>query len=145
MGKVIQFPFGEEPERKEKREEIKTEHLTEEDFNKVIEVFKKDLKALYPSQVKDVLGVIGLGEKYGDEKFVAGLLMWEHYKHNHPLVSSFVAVLKGDKLEKISFLEAKNNYWDWKLMVKTYKDKFHTEELMKGLFELKERFQKGEL
>jgi len=144
MGKVIQFPLGEEPE-KEKREDQKTELLTEEDFNQVVEVFKKDLKALYPSQVKDVLGVIGLGEKYGDEKFVVGLLMWEHYKQNYPLVSSFVAVLKGDKLEKISFLEAKRNYWDWKLMVKTYKDKFHTEELLKGLFELKEKFQKGEL
>ncbi|AAC07336.1 hypothetical protein [Aquifex aeolicus] len=144
MGKVIQFPFGEEPEKKEEKE-LKTEPLTEEDFNQVIEVFKKDLKTLYPSQVKDILGVIGLGEKYGDEKFVVGLLMWEHYKHSHPLVSSFVAVLKGDKLEKISFLEAKNNYWDWKLMVKTYKDKFHTEELMRGLFELKERFEKGEI
>jgi len=66
MGKVIQFPLGEEPE-KEKREDQKTELLTEEDFNQVVEVFKKDLKALYPSQVKDVLGVIGLGEKYGGQ------------------------------------------------------------------------------
>ncbi|WP_461829649.1 hypothetical protein [Aquifex sp.] len=150
MGKVIQFPFGDEGENKEKKEEfkeeeLKTEPLSEEDFQELVEPLKEGLKTLYPSQVKEVHGFIGLGEKRGKEKFVAGLLFWEHYKYQHPLVSSFLAVFNGDKLEKISFLEAKNNYWDWKLLVKTYKDRFHTEELLNGLIQLKDKFQKGEL
>lgn len=150
MGKVIQFPFGDEEKKGEKKEELKeeelkTEPLSEEDFKELVEPLKEGLRTLYPSQVKDVHGFIGLGEKRGKEKFVAGLLFWEHYKYQHPLVSSFLAVFNGDKLEKISFLEAKNNYWDWRLLVKTYKDKFHTEELLNGLIQLKDKFQKGEL
>ncbi len=150
MGKVIQFPSGDEGENREKREELKeeklkTEPLSEEDLKELVEPLKEGLRTLYPSQVKDVHGFIGLGEKRGKEKFVAGLLLWEHYKYQYPLVSSFLAVFNGDKLEKISFLEAKNNYWDWKLLVKAYKDKFHTEELLNGLIQLKDKFQKGEL
>ncbi len=150
MGKLIKFPSGDERENKEKKEELKeeelkTESLSEEDFQELVEPLKEGLKTLYPSQVKDVHGFIGLGEKRGKEKFVAGLLFWEHYKYQHPLVSSFLAVFNGDKLEKISFLEAKNNYWDWKLLIKSYKDKFHTEEILNGLFQLRERFQRGDL
>jgi len=147
MGKVIQFPFGKNPEgeKKEKGKDKETETLNEKDFQELIEPFREGLRTLYPSQVKDVKGIIGLGEKYGDEKFVVGLLVWEHLKYDYPLVSSFVAVFKGNRLEKISFLEAKNNYWDWKLLVKTYKDRFNTEELIKGLFQLKEKFSRGEL
>lgn len=150
MGKIIQFPLGDDKSNKEKGEELKeeevrTEPLSEEDFQELIEPLKEGLKVLYPSQVKEVHGFIGLGEKRGKEKFVAGLLFWEHYKYQQPLVSSFLAVFKENKLEKISFLEAKNNYWDWKLLVKTYKDRFHTEELLNGLLHLKEKFQKGEL
>ena len=143
MGKVVEFPFGKEPE--EKKETKKTEPLSEKEFEELVEPLREGLKTLYPSQVKDVQGFIGLGEKCGNEKFVVGLLIWEHYKYDYPLVSSFVAVFKDNNLEKISFLEAKNNYWDWKLMVKTYKDRFHTEELLNGLIQLKEKFSKGEI
>ncbi len=146
MGEIIQFPSeGDEGRKDERKEDQRTEPLSEKDFQELLEPLKEGLKTLYPSQVKDVKGIIGLGEKRGSEKFVAGLLLWEHYKYEHPIVSSFLAVFSEDRLEKISFLEAKNNYWDWRLLIKTYKDRFHTEELLNGLLQLREQFQKGEI
>ena len=145
MGKVVKFPLGDEEGKGDTEEELKTEPLSEEDFQELIEPLREGLRSLYPSQVKDVNGFIGLGEKRGKERFVGGILFWEHYKYEHPLVSSFLAVFNGNRLEKISFLEAKNNYWDWKLLVKTYRDKFHTEDILNGLLQLREKLQKGEL
>ncbi|GAB6066192.1 hypothetical protein JCM9492_12840 [Aquifex pyrophilus] len=137
MGKIVEFPFGDEPKKEERKG---PQPLTEKDFEELLKPFSEGLKKLYPSQVKEVKGVIGLGEKNGNEKFVAGLLIWESYKHPYPIVSSFIAVFKNNNLEKVSFLEAKNNYWDWKLLLKTYKDRFNTEEIFKGLQELKKNF-----
>jgi len=140
MGEIVQFPSPEGG----KEEEKKTEPLSQEEFSKLINL-SEGLKRLYPSQVKEVKGVIGTGEKHGREKFVVGLLVWEHYKYPSPLLSSFVALFRDDELEKISFLEAKNNYWDWRTLVKTHKDKFHTEELLSYLVQLKDKFTRGEL
>jgi len=140
MGKIIKLFDNEEPE---KEEEAKP--LSQEEVRELIEPLGRRLKELYPSQVKEVLGLIGFGEKCGDEVFMAGILIWQHFKYEQPIASSFLAVFNKKELEKISFLEAKNNYWDWKLMVKIYKDKFHTEDILKGLYQLKEKFSKGEL
>ncbi len=142
MGKIVEFPFGDEPEKKEKEKGNNPQPLNEKDFEELIKPFTEGLKKLYPSQVKEVKGIVGLGEKNGSEKFVAGLLIWESFKYPHPVVSSFIAVFKNNILEKISFLEAKNNYWDWKLLLKTYKDRFNTDEIFKGLQELKKNFLK---
>ncbi|NPB07396.1 MAG: hypothetical protein GXN96_00540 [Aquificae bacterium] len=140
MGKIIKLFDDEEPQ---KEEEVKP--LTQEEIQELIEPMRRKLKELYPSQVREVVGLIGFGEKYGSEVFLAGILIWEHLKYEQPIASSFLAVFNRGELEKISFLEAKNNYWDWKLMVKTYRDRFHTEEILKGLYQLREKFSKGEL
>jgi hypothetical protein len=47
-----------------------------------------------------------------------------------------VAYFEKGELKKISFLEAKNNYWDWRTMLKVHKGEFHTEELFNRFMEL---------
>lgn len=138
MGKVIRFPGGDE----EKREEGPTP-LGEEEIKGLLGPLKEGLKRLYPTQVKEVLGIIGVGERIGKEVFLAGYLVWEGYKTGGPVVSTFLSVFIGDRLEKISFKEAKRNYWDWNLMISTYKGRFHVEEMLKALDEIKERMGWG--
>jgi len=137
MGKVVNFPFGEEPS-KEKKE------LSEEELSKLFEGMREGLKRLYPSQVKEVYGFVGVGQRSGRESFVGGLLFWESAKGG-TAVSTFLALFRDEELEKISFLEAKRNYWDWDLMVKTHRDKFDTEKIEKEVMELRERFSRNEL
>ncbi|NPA41575.1 MAG: hypothetical protein GXO18_04795 [Aquificae bacterium] len=147
MGKVVKFsPDGGEERREEKRGKEKgTESLSQEEFLNLIEPLKEGLKRLYPSQVREVLGVAGFGEKNGKECFVAGLLAWLHFKQSQPILSSFLAVFVNDRLEKISFLEAKNNYWDWKLMIDTYQTKFNTKRMFEELQKLKEQVLSGNM
>ncbi len=147
MGKVIEFPQedgGRERETKKERTDSSAP-LSQEEFSGLLEPLKEGLKRLYPSQVKEVLGVIGLGEKNGRECFVGGLLAWTHFKHSQPILSTFLAVFVDNQLEKISFLEAKNNYWDWELMIKTYKTRFDTENIYKELIKLREQVLKGRI
>jgi len=137
MGKVVNFPFGEEPSE-ERRE------LTEEEMADLLEGMKEGLKRLYPSQVKEVYGFVGVGQRSGKESFVGGLLFWESAKGGSA-VSTFLALFRDGELEKISFLEAKKNYWDWDLMVKTHGDRFDTKKIEKEVMELRERFARNEL
>jgi len=110
--------------------------LTEEDFKKLFEALKEGLKRLYPSQVEDVLGFFGLGEKNGDKAFVVGVVSWKRYGVEQPYMSTMVGIFENNHLEKVSFLEAKNNYWDWEVLLKTHKKEFHTEELFNKFMEL---------
>jgi len=149
MAKIIKFPRkGEEPEENKPKKDItekeqtervkpsilsskreKAQVLTEEDIKNLFEPFKEGLKKLYPSQVKDVLGFYGMGEKNEDKVFLVGVVIWKRYGMEQPLTSTFVAIFEKGELSKISFLEAKRNYWDWKTLLKTYKSYFHTEEI----------------
>jgi len=103
--------------------------LTEEDFKNLFEPLKEGLKRLYPSQVEDVLGFYGLGEKNGNKAFVVGVVIWKRYGVEQPYVSTMVGLFENNELKKVSFLEAKNNYWDWRTMLKVHKGEFHTEEI----------------
>jgi hypothetical protein len=156
MAKIIKFPQkGEEPEEnkpqkvleeKEKTKEVKplklsskrekAQPLTEEDIKNLFEPFKEGLKRLYPSQVEDVLGFYGLGEKNEDKVFLVGVVIWKRYGVEQPYTSTFVAIFEKGELTKISFLEAKKNYWDWKTLLKTYKSYFHTEEIFNRFQEI---------
>ena len=119
---------------KSKREQA--EPLTHEDYEKLLEPFKEGLKRLYPSQVEDVLGYVALGEKNGENAFMVGRVFWKRYGVEQPYLSTFVAYFEKGELKKISFLEAKNNYWDWKTMLKVHKGEFHTEEIFNRFMEL---------
>ncbi len=144
MGKIVEFPSGDNREGREKEQgEFKTQRLTQREFLSLIEPLKEGLKRLYPSQVKDVLGIAGFGEKCGNEIFVVGILIWVHYKQEAPIASTFLAVFINEKLEKISFIEAKNNYWDWRLMLETYQTRFHTKEMFQELQALREQLLSG--
>jgi hypothetical protein len=156
MAKIIKFPQkGKEPEEnkpqkvleeKEKTKEVKplklsskrekAQPLTEEDIKNLFEPFKEGLKRLYPSQVEDVLGFYGLGEKNEDKVFLVGVVIWKRYGVEQPYTSTFVAIFEKGELTKISFLEAKKNYWDWKTLLKTYKSYFHTEEIFNRFQEI---------
>ncbi len=141
MGKVIKFtPGGGDDNEKEK---VETRALSQEEFLELVEPLREGLKKLYPSQVKDITGVVGLGEKRGKEYFVVGLLAWLHFKEPQPILSTFVAVFIDKRLEKISFLEAKNNYWDWKVMVESYKGRFNTEAMLEEIQKIKKRMLEG--
>ncbi len=139
MGKIVQFPFGEEGKGKEEKEN-RIETLDNKDIERLYEPFKEGLKKLYPSQVKDVLGIVGFGEKNGNEVMLMGILIWEHYKQPRPIASTFIALFVNDRLEKVSFLEAKNNYWDWKLMIDMYQHRFNTKKMFEDLKRLREEF-----
>ena len=139
MAKVIKWnpegdQSGNQPQREEK--ESKLQPLTEEDFKRLFEPLREGLKKLYPSQVEDVLGFFGLGEKNGNKDFLVGIVTWKRYGVELPYNSTFVAIFEDNKLQKVSFLEAKNNYWDWKILLKTYKKYFHTEEIFNRFMEL---------
>jgi len=141
MGKVIRFVPDDGDE--DKNTEPETRALSEKEFLELVEPLKEGLRRLYPSQVKDIAGVVGLGERRGKEYFVAGLLAWLHFKHPQPILSTFVAVFIDKKLEKISFLEAKNNYWDWKVMVESYKGRFNTETMLEEVQRIKRQILEG--
>ncbi len=134
MGKVVKFPGSSDEE---------TRPLSREEVEGLIEPLKEGLKRLYPTQVSDVLGVIGLGERKGAEVLMAGFLLWEGPKTGGPALSTFLALFINERLEKISFLEAKKNYWDWDLMVKTNRGKFHVDEMLKTLSEIREKMGWG--
>jgi len=166
MAKIIKFnPRGEEPEKRPQRGEgNKTEPkgektiklpakggekksplkgtlenakpLTQEDFDKLFEALRDGLKRLYPSQVEEVLGFTGLGEKNGNRAFAVGLVVWKRYGVEHPYTSTAVLLFENNELKKVSFLEAKNNYWDWRTMIKLHKGEFHTEEIFNRFMEL---------
>ncbi len=139
MAKVIKWnPEGDKNKDKPQKEEKekKPQPLTEEDFKRLFEPFKEGLKKLYPSQVEDVLGFYGMGEKNGNKDFLVGIVLWKRYGVEQPYSSTFVAIFEDNKLQKVSFLEAKNNYWDWRVMLKTYKKEFHTEEIFNRFMEL---------
>ncbi|NPB05889.1 MAG: RtcB family protein [Aquificae bacterium] len=152
MARIIKFDprGGDEPSKKgsggketprvvkaeAKNRKGKPEPLTKEEFEKLLEPLREGLKRLYPSQVEEVLGFSGLGEKNGDRVFLVGALMWKRYGTEQPLLSTFVALFERGRLEQISFLEAKNNYWDWRTMIKLLKKDFHTEELFNRFMEL---------
>ncbi|RTZ68640.1 MAG: hypothetical protein DSZ30_03920 [Aquificaceae bacterium] len=139
MAKVIKWnPEGDKNRDKPQKEEKekKPQPLTEEDFKRLFEPFKEGLKKLYPSQVEDVLGFYGMGEKSGNRDFLVGIVLWKRYGVEQPYSSTFVAIFEDNKLQKVSFLEAKNNYWDWRVMLKTYKKEFHTEEIFNRFMEL---------
>ena len=135
--KVIKLE--QKPQIGNKKENLSLENakpLTEEDFQKLFEALKEGLKRLYPSQVEDVLGFFGLGEKNGDKAFVVGVVSWKRYGVEQPYMSTMVGIFENNRLEKVSFLEAKNNYWDWEVLLKTHKKEFHTEELFNRFMEL---------
>ena len=146
MAKIIKFnPEGKKPNKKKEEEREtkllkgsveKAEPLTEEDFQKLFEPFREGLKRLYPSQVEEVLGFTGLGEKNGNKAFVVGMVIWKRYEVEQPYTSTFVALFENNELKKVSFLEAKNNYWDWRTMLKIHKGEFHTEELFNRFMEI---------
>jgi hypothetical protein len=128
------------PSRKEEPSFLKSKKdqaqpLTEEDYQKLFEPFKEGLKRLYPSQVEDVLGYTALGEKNGENAFMVGRVIWKRYGVEQPYLSTFVAYFEKGELKKISFLEAKNNYWDWRTMLKLHKGEFHTEEIFNRFME----------
>ncbi len=125
---------GKNPFEKSKRDSA--EPLTQEDLQRLFEPFKGGLKKLYPSQVEDVLGFAALGEKNGEKTFMVGRVIWKRYGVEQPYVSTFVAYFEKEELKKVSFLEAKNNYWDWKTMLKVHKSEFHTEEIFNRFMEL---------
>ncbi|WP_457601684.1 hypothetical protein [Hydrogenivirga sp.] len=144
MGKVISFPSGDGgEERREEERERGAQRLTQEEFLALVEPFKEGLRKFYPTQVRDVLGVAGFGEKNGKEVFVAGILVWLHQKQPEPIASTFLAVFVNDTLEKVSFLEAKNNYWDWRLMLDTYQTRFNTRAIFEELQRLREEMFGG--
>ncbi|HIP98336.1 MAG TPA: hypothetical protein EYH48_01280 [Aquifex aeolicus] len=139
MAKVIKWdPEGDKNKSKAQKEEKekKPQPLTEEDFKRLFKSLKEGLKSLYPSQVEDVLGFYGMGEKNGNRDFLVGIVLWKRYGVEQPYSSTFVALFENSKLQKISFLEAKNNYWDWRVMLQTYKKEFHTEEIFNRFMEL---------
>ena len=143
MGKVIRFPSdGGEEERKGGREEG-ARRLSQEEFLALVEPFRDGLKKLYPTQVEDILGIAGFGERNGKECFVMGVLVWQHQRQPGPIASTFLAVFVNDRLEKVSFLEAKNNYWDWRLMLDTYQTRFNTKEMFEELQRLREEVLSG--
>ena len=121
MAKIIKFPKepnkkskevskepSKNPEETKEKETIKSaQPLTQEDIEKLFTPLREGLKKLYPSQVEEVLGVLGMGEKNGDKVFMVGILHWKRFGVEHPYTSTFVAIFEKDKLEKISFLEAK--------------------------------------
>jgi len=145
MGKIVEFPSGDGGKKKGEGRELKTEKLTQEEFMDLLEPLKDGLRKLYPSQVKDVLGVAGFGERYGNESFVMGVLVWESLKQSEPILSTFLALFISNKLEKISFLEAKNNYWDWRLMIDTYQTRFNTKEMFEELQLLRQQVLGGNI
>ncbi|RLJ70488.1 hypothetical protein BCF55_0763 [Hydrogenivirga caldilitoris] len=144
MGKIVQFPSQDgDNERKGEGKELKTERLSQEEFMALLEPFRDGLRRLYPTQVKDILGIAGFGKRYGNEVLIMGLLLWESLKQSQPIMSTFLAVFIKDRLEKVSFLEAKNNYWDWKLMLETYQSRFNTKEMFEELQNLREQVLGG--
>ena len=146
MGKIVEFPSGDGgKKRKGEGRKLKAEKLTQEEFMELLEPFKEGLRRLYPSQVKDVLGVAGFGERCGNEVFVMGVLAWESLKQSSPVLSTFLALFIGGKLEKVSFLEAKNNYWGWRLMLDTYQTRFNTKEMFEELQLLREQVLGGNM
>jgi len=145
MGKIVEFPSGDGKEEREEGKELRTERLTQEEMERLVEPFKDGLRRLYPTQVRDVLGVVGFGEKRGKEVLTMGVLLWQPLKSESPVASTFIALFQNDRLEKVSFLEAKNNYWDWKVMIETYQGRFNTKEMFRELQRLREQlFSQGE-
>ncbi len=142
MGRIVEFPSGDN--RGKRKGSLRRERLSQEEFLSLVEPFRDGLRKFYPTQVKDILGVAGFGEKLGNEIFVMGVLIWEHLRRSEPVASTFLAVFINDKLEKVSFLEAKNNYWDWNLMIETYQSKFNTKEMLRELQTLREQMFGGE-
>ncbi len=137
MGKVVGFPgAGKEPEGEEK---LQTRQLTKEEVVELMPPLREGLLKLYPSQVQEVLQVMGFGEVRGEEVFMMGILVWKHFKNPEPIASTFLATFLGKRLDKISFLEAKRNYHDWKLMIDTYQDRFNTKEMFEKLQELRKQ------
>ena len=114
----------------------KAQPLEQEDFEQLFQPFREGLKRLYPSQVEEVLGFTGLGEKNGEKAFMVGVVVWKRYGTSQPYTSTFVALFEKGELKKVSFLEAKNNYWDWRTMLKLHKGEFHTEEIFNRFTEL---------
>lgn len=145
MGKIVEFPSGDGKEKKKGTKELRTEKLTQEEMERLVEPFRDGLKRLYPTQVKDVLGMVGFGEKRGKEVLTMGVLLWQPLKSKEPVASTFIALFQNDRLEKVSFLEAKNNYWDWNIMIETYQSRFNTKEMFRELQMLrKQLFSQGE-
>ncbi len=144
MGKVVKFPGSDDESKgngeENKKQSTETHALSQEEFVSYLEPLKEGLLKLYPSQVKEVVGVAGFGEERGKEAFLMGILMWEHFNNPQPIASTFLATFIDKKLDKISFLEAKRNYHDWKLMIDTYQDRFNTKEMFEKLQELRKQF-----
>ncbi|MDQ7038635.1 MAG: hypothetical protein Q9N26_05500 [Aquificota bacterium] len=138
MGRVVRFPGGDEERRSEN-----PRPLTEDEIRALLDPLREGLKRLYPTQVKEVLGLVGVGERTGEEVFLAGYLIWEGYRTGGPVVSTFLSVFIKNRLEKISFREARRNYWDWNLMVNTYRGRFNVEEMLRTLDSIKERMGWG--
>ena len=139
MGRVVKFPSdGGEEERKGGKKSTGLRRLSQEEFLELVEPFKEGLRKFYPTQVKDVLGIAGFGERNGEESFLMGVMLWQHQKQPEPILSTFLALFIGDRLEKVSFLEAKNNYWDWRLMIDTYQSRFNTRAMFEELQKLRE-------
>ncbi len=141
MGKIVKFPSGGGEEEREEG----ARRLSKEEFIALLEPFRDGLKRLYPTQVEDILGMVGFGERNGKECFVMGVLIWQHQRQQDPVASTFLAVFVNNKLEKVSFLEAKNNYWDWKLMLDTYQTRFHTKEMFEELQKLRQEVLSGNI
>jgi hypothetical protein len=150
MAKILKFNPQGEPERnksqksegnaEQKEEKVikappsgssleNAKPLTEDDLKGIFEALREGLKRLYPSQVEDVLGFYGLGEKNGNKAFVVGAVVWKRYGVEQPYASTMVGVFENNELKKVFFLEAKNNYWDWRTLIKVHKGEFHTEEI----------------
>ena len=137
MGKVVSFGGSPQP----KDENLKP--LTEEDIKALFDPLKEGLFKLYPSQMGSVDGIVAVGEAKDSRKVLVGLLFWTNKKTGMRSLSTFIAFFLNDKLEKISFLEAKNNYWDWDIAVKTLKPDFHIEEMVSEILRVKKEFTGG--
>jgi len=143
MGRIVEFsPEG--GDGKKRKGKLVRERLSQEEFLALIEPFRNGLRKFYPTQVKDILGMAGFGEKLGNEVLVMGILIWEHLRRTEPIASTFLAVFINEKLEKVSFLEAKNNYWDWNILIETYQTKFNTKEMLEELQALRMQMFGGE-
>ncbi len=141
MGKIVEFPSGDN--QRKRKGDLERKRLSQEEFLSLVEPFRDGLRKLYPTQVKDILGIAGFGEKLGNEIFVMGVLIWEHLRRGEPVASTFMAVFVNGQLEKVSFLEARNNYWDWNLMMETYQTRFNTREMFRELQDLREQIFGG--
>ncbi len=137
MGKVVRFPGSGDEGKKGETLEVKP--LTQEELAEYLEPMREGLKKLYPSQVEDMVGFMGFGEVRGKEAFLMGILAWKHFNSEEPIASTILATFIDKKLDKVSFLEAKRNYHDWKVMIDTYQDRFHTKEMFEELQKLRKQ------